>query len=305
MEGKYGHENPLQLMSSAFGGTSNDASDSYQGNPNHKYVTADGKNHIPPVPFPLSQWIHCQETSPGSVEFITERSVTEISREMSYHNAIVPSGGMDVWKVGGDAVLQEVKYARPQNWPPMNSFTDAEYQLHAQGQESNELHSRASVAAPAFLAKPHNHASRRRASVTATATDRARRMRITERHHALNKLLPRHKEGSKASQLDDITDYIKYLQLQIKVCFHYNVVAYHHLKDLSRSRLGGEPTTDPFVFLEGYGHYILHEQMLNEPLEEMMGKLLEVNPSAASRLLESRGLVIMPTNLVEGLHQAM
>lgn len=99
MEGKYGHENPLQLMSSAVGGTSNDASDSYQGNPNHKYVTADGKNHIPPVPFPLSQWIHCQETSPGSIEFITERSVTEISREMSYHNAIVPFGGMDVWKV--------------------------------------------------------------------------------------------------------------------------------------------------------------------------------------------------------------
>lgn len=57
--------------------------------------------------------------------------------------------------------------------------------------------------------------------------------------------------------------------------------------------------------LQGYGHYILREQMLNEPLEEMMGKLLEVNPSAASRLLESRGLVIMPTNLVEGLHQAM
>ncbi|KAE9464030.1 hypothetical protein C3L33_04092, partial [Rhododendron williamsianum] len=229
------------------------------------------------------------DTLPGNISWFrrvfTERSVTEISREMSYHNAIVPSGGMDVWKVGGDAVLQEVKYARPQNWPPINSFTDAEYQLHAQGQESNELHSRASVAAPAFLAKPHNHASRRRASVTATATDRARRMRITERHHALNELLPRHKEGSKASQLDDITDYIKYLQLQIKVCFHYNVVAYHHLK--------------------GYGHYILHEQMLNEPLEEMMGKLLEVNPSAASRLLESRGLVIMPTNLVEGLHQAM
>ncbi|KAI8574555.1 hypothetical protein RHMOL_Rhmol01G0363800 [Rhododendron molle] len=292
MEGKYNHENSLQLMSSAFGGTSNDASDSYQGNPNHKYVTADGKNHIPPVPFPPSQWIHCQETSPGSVEFNTERSVTEISREMSYHNAIVPFGGMDVWKVGGNAVLQEVKCARPQNWPPMNSFADAEYQLHAQGQESNELHSRASVAAPAFLAKPHNHASRRRASIT--ATDRARRMRITERHHALNELLPRHKEvihGSKASQLDDITDYIKYLQLQIK--------------DLSRSRLGGEPTSDPFVFLEGYGHYILHEQMLNEPLEEMMGKLLEVNPSAASRLLESRGLVIMPTTLVEGLHQAM
>lgn len=32
---------------------------------------------------------------------------------------------------------------------------------------------------------------------------------------------------------------------------------------------------------------------------------VEVNPSAASRLLERRGLVVMPINLVEGLQQAM
>ncbi|KAL6993926.1 hypothetical protein U1Q18_012035 [Sarracenia purpurea var. burkii] len=45
--------------------------------------------------------------------------------------------------------------------------------------------------------------------------------------------------------------------------------------------------------------------MLNEPLEEIMGKLLEVNPSAATQLLESRGLAIMPMDLVDPLlHQA-
>lgn len=297
MEGQYSHENPLQLMSFAFGGTASDASHSYHHDPNYKYAMAAGRNQIPSVCIPPSQWIHCQETSPGSVEHIMERSVTEISRDMSYYNAIVPFGfkhtessvGMDVGKVGGSVVFQEVKYARPQNEGSMKTFTDAEYQLHAQGRKSYELHSRALVAAPTLLSKPLNRASRRRATVS--GADQARRKRIAERLHALHDLLPYHKEGNRASQLDDIIDHIKYLQLQIK--------------DLSRSRLGGEPTTDPFVFLEGYGHYILHEQMLNEPLEEMMGTLLELNPSAASRLLESRGLFAMPVYMVEGIHQAM
>ena len=56
---------------------------------------------------------------------------------------------------------------------------------------------------------------------------------------------------------------------------------------------------------QGYGHYIPHDQMLKEPLEEMMGKLLEVNPSEATQLLEGRGLYVMPMTLVEGLLQTM
>lgn len=44
--------------------------------------------------------------------------------------------------------------------------------------------------------------------------------------------------------------------------------------------------------------------MLNESLEEMMGKLLEENPSAAAELLEIKGLFMMPMHLAEGLRQA-
>ena len=57
-----------------------------------------------------------------------------------------------------------------------------------------------------------------------------------------------------------------------------------------------------FYAFQGYGHYI-SKQILNEPLEEMMGKLLEENPTAAAQLLESKGLFMMPINLVEGLQQ--
>lgn len=52
--------------------------------------------------------------------------------------------------------------------------------------------------------------------------------------------------------------------------------------------------------MQGYGHYVLSGQTTNEPLEEMLGKLIKMNPSAASELLERRGLYIMPMSLTEG-----
>ena len=54
-------------------------------------------------------------------------------------------------------------------------------------------------------------------------------------------------------------------------------------------------------YVQGYGHFLLRDQMQNEPLEEMMGRLLEVNPLAATQLLESGGLIVMPMSLAEGL----
>ncbi|XLU46151.1 hypothetical protein S245_040965 [Arachis hypogaea] len=97
-------------------------------------------------------------------------------------------------------------------------------------------------------------------------------------------------DGSQAYILDDIIDHVKYLQLQ--------------LKELSGSRLQAESTAIPLVFHEGYGHYI-DQQKLNEPLEEMMGKLLEENPASASQLLENNGLVLLPMELVQDLYQSM
>jgi len=56
--------------------------------------------------------------------------------------------------------------------------------------------------------------------------------------------------------------------------------------------------------LQGYGHYI-DQQMLNEPLEEIMGKLLEEHSAAAGQLLESKGLFLLPMALVDDLSEAM
>ncbi|XP_057467134.1 transcription factor bHLH7-like isoform X3 [Actinidia eriantha] len=285
MEEQRVHETPMQLMSFAFGGNANDMSHLCQDNPNHQYVMTAGRNQVPSVPLSLSHWLQCQQTSQGYVEYLAEGGIAEIQRDMSYNNPGVAFGFQPADSSVGMDVRKEINYLMPHNeGGPMNNFPDAEYQLRVERRESNESHSRVAGAAPGFSSKPRNHISRRRAS----ATDRIRKARIAERLDALHELLPSPKEGCKASLIDDIIDHIKYLQLQVK--------------DLSQSRLEGESISDPFVFLEGYGHYLLHEQMY-EPLEEMMGRLLEVNPSAATQLLASRGLLIMPTDLAEGLHQ--
>ncbi|KAF9605545.1 hypothetical protein IFM89_017564 [Coptis chinensis] len=129
--------------------------------------------------------------------------------------------------------------------------------------------------------------SKKRASTRRLAADRVRKARITENLKALEKLLPNSGKGNKDAALDDIIDYIKYLQLQVKA--------------LSESKLGGEATYDPFVHLEGFGHYLVHQHMLNEPLEEIVGRLMEVNMSAVIQLLETKGLYVMPTSLAEEL----
>lgn len=56
-----------------------------------------------------------------------------------------------------------------------------------------------------------------------------------------------------------------------------------------------------FHVWQGYGHYFLHQQMLSEPLEEMIGKLLETNPVAANQLLKDKGLSMVPLGLTKKL----
>ncbi|XP_068661170.1 transcription factor LRL1-like [Aristolochia californica] len=110
---------------------------------------------------------------------------------------------------------------------------------------------------------------------------RHRRARLTKGVKALQKLLPNAQEmGGREHVLDSATDYVKLLKLQIRA--------------LSQSRLGGEATVGPFSHLAEYGHYLCHEQMAGEPLEETMRRLMEVDMPAARKFLESKGLYLVP-----------
>lgn len=221
-----------------------------------------------------------------------EASMYVAAGDICYNQTVV--------KDGESYNLPVVRFGNPLNEGElMSNFATTEYQIIHQNyaswtQELNEgssdvsePYSRVTIAVPGNSTKSAKSIARQRA----TATDRRRRSRIAERLKALQELLPHPEKGSKASLLDDIIDHIKYLQLQIK--------------DLSQNRLGGESTSAPVVFLEGYGHYFPNDHSVNEPLEETMGKLLEINPTAASLLLDSRGLSIMPLPLAEGLPQVL
>ncbi|CAK8571948.1 unnamed protein product [Lathyrus sativus] len=144
---------------------------------------------------------------------------------------------------------------------------------------------------PFLLPNPKSgSSSTKHKSEKARCTDRQRRQRIADNLKALHELLPNPEGGSQAQAyiLDDIIDYVKYLQNQ--------------LKELSGSKLQSDSNAIPLVFHEGYGHYI-KDQMLNEPLEEIMGKLVEEHSAATSQLLESKGLILLPIALVEELNQ--
>ncbi|KAL5796753.1 hypothetical protein ACOSQ2_001573 [Xanthoceras sorbifolium] len=244
--------------------------------------------------------------------------LSEIQRDFLFND---PGKACDFKPV--DSSLDMNAWQNPHNEvQPANRFTNFQQQILTQnhtsweqepyGDDSNvpQLPPRVTVAPSFFLSKQRHNVSRQRAAATdrvrgklfstngntndATlyrnrATNMHRRMRIAERLRSLQELLPHSAEGSQAAILDDIINHIKFLQLQIK--------------ELSQSRLGGQPTSKPFIFLEGYGHYFISEQMTNDPLEEMMGKLLEANPAAATKLLESKGLYMMPMSLAEGTDQ--
>ncbi|XWS76433.1 hypothetical protein CRYUN_Cryun01aG0175800 [Craigia yunnanensis] len=337
MDGLRGHENPFMSLNS--GVRTNDFCYDYIDDPNLLFPVAAGGSVNQPIPQSLSQWIDCPKTPHSYVEFLTENlervstvdvlesigspvggihvldGISEIQRELLHSNEgkAFNSGPDDCSLESEHGKLKLSAYAtnirnheasasegfsRPHDRLSVSKFSSSEYESHAQQnhafcmQEPNEdnynvfqLQPKETISAPSFMSQPHYSVPKSRAA----GSDRQRRLRIAESIKALQELLQNSAECCQATALDDIIDHVKFLQLQIK--------------ELSRSRLGGEPTSNPFVFLEGYGHYVLHEQMINEPLEEMMGKLLEINPSAANELLESKGLYMMPRALVDGLHR--
>ncbi|XP_010462499.1 PREDICTED: uncharacterized protein LOC104743067 isoform X1 [Camelina sativa] len=117
--------------------------------------------------------------------------------------------------------------------------------------------------------------------------ERDRKQRINDNIKKLGELLPQKVEDDHPElTLNAIIDHVKLLQLQ--------------MKELSRSRLGGEPVCHPMTFIEGYGHYIHHEQTMTKSLEEVMEDLLTNDFEAAANLLESKGLYLMPLSTAQG-----
>ncbi|KAF7806518.1 NADP-dependent glyceraldehyde-3-phosphate dehydrogenase [Senna tora] len=131
-----------------------------------------------------------------------------------------------------------------------------------------------------------------------------RRERIAERMKALQELVPNANKTDKASMLDEIIDYVKFLQLQVKV--------------LSMSRLGGAAAVAPLVAdisSEGGGGDCIQAtangnqtaSSSNDTLtmtEHQVAKLMEEDMGSAMQYLQGKGLCLMPISLATAISSA-
>ncbi|CAK9168838.1 unnamed protein product [Ilex paraguariensis] len=137
--------------------------------------------------------------------------------------------------------------------------------------------------------------------------ERLRRERIAERMKALQELVPNANKTDKASMLDEIIDYVKFLQLQVKV--------------LSMSRLGGAAAVAPLVAdmssegsgdcLQGNGGRSCNAAQTasssNDTMtvtEHQVAKLMEEDMGSAMQYLQGKGLCLMPISLATAISTA-
>ncbi|BAT79853.1 Transcription factor bHLH66 Basic helix-loop-helix protein [Vigna angularis] len=169
-------------------------------------------------------------------------------------------------------------------------------------------------------AQPRQRVRARRGQATDphSIAERLRRERIAERMKALQELVPNANKTDKASMLDEIIDYVKFLQLQVKV--------------LSMSRLGGAAAVAPLVAdmsSEGGGDCIQANGNANRGgslapnsnsnnnqttastsndsltmTEHQVAKLMEEDMGSAMQYLQGKGLCLMPISLATAISTA-
>eukprot|EP00252_Welwitschia_mirabilis_P007601 TRINITY_DN1913_c0_g1_i1.p1 TRINITY_DN1913_c0_g1~~TRINITY_DN1913_c0_g1_i1.p1 ORF type:complete len:434 (-),score=36.37 TRINITY_DN1913_c0_g1_i1:215-1516(-) len=143
-------------------------------------------------------------------------------------------------------------------------------------------------------ARPRVRARRGQATDPHSIAERLRRERIAERMKALQELVPNSNKTDKASMLDEIIDYVKFLQLQVKV--------------LSVSRLGGAGAVAPLVAgLSSTGQQEVsrsNQSCSPDSLalsERQVAKLMEEDMGTAMQYLQGKGLCLMPISLATAI----
>lgn len=150
-------------------------------------------------------------------------------------------------------------------------------------------------------ARPRVRARRGQATDPHSIAERLRRERIAERMKALQELVPNSNKTDKSSMLDEIIEYVKFLQLQVKV--------------LSMSRLGGAGAVAPLLadlLLEGQDNLAAAALGWNAGsshssqdgmavVERQVARLMEEDMGSAMQFLQSRGLCLMPVSLATAI----
>uniref|UniRef100_A0A7I4AP54 BHLH domain-containing protein n=3 Tax=Physcomitrium patens TaxID=3218 RepID=A0A7I4AP54_PHYPA len=153
---------------------------------------------------------------------------------------------------------------------------------------------------PGIGARPRVRARRGQATDPHSIAERLRRERIAERMKALQELVPNSNKTDKASMLDEIIDYVKFLQLQVKV--------------LSMSRLGGAGALPSLVNndlpSEGANTFAASAGSSGIPnpaqdglalTERQVTRMMEDDMGSAMQYLQSKGLCLMPISLATAI----
>ncbi|CAN6202226.1 unnamed protein product [Urochloa humidicola] len=150
--------------------------------------------------------------------------------------------------------------------------------------------------------KPRVRARRGQATDPHSIAERLRREKISDRMKNLQDLVPNSNKADKASMLDEIIDYVKFLQLQVKV--------------LSMSRLGAPGAVLPLLTesqTEGCqgqslsaptsAQGLLDVQDSEDALafEEEVVRLMETSITSAMQYLQNKGLCLMPVALASAI----
>ncbi|KAI3754498.1 hypothetical protein L1987_54282 [Smallanthus sonchifolius] len=161
-------------------------------------------------------------------------------------------------------------------------------------------------------AQPRQRVRARRGQATDphSIAERLRRERIAERMKSLQELVPNANKTDKASMLDEIIDYVKFLQLQVKV--------------LSMSRMGGVAAVAPLVAdisteggpdgvqaaaggAAGRSSNGTPSSSTNDTMtvaENQVVKLMEEDMGSAMQYLQRKGLCLMPISLATAISTA-
>eukprot|EP00250_Pteridium_aquilinum_P014292 c21896_g1_i2 orf=191-1471(-) len=150
-------------------------------------------------------------------------------------------------------------------------------------------------------ARPRVRARRGQATDPHSIAERNRRERIAERMKALQELVPDSNKTDKASMLDEIIGYVKFLQMQVKC--------------LSMCRLGGAGAAAPLLAdlpAEGAANFIAANLAQANGsagasqdgiafAERQVARLMDEDMSAAMQYLQSKGLCLMPISLATAI----
>ncbi|CAD6244010.1 unnamed protein product [Miscanthus lutarioriparius] len=158
--------------------------------------------------------------------------------------------------------------------------------------------------------KPRVRARRGQATDPHSIAERLRREKISDRMKNLQELVPNSNRTDKASMLEEIIEYVKFLQLQVKV--------------LSVSRLGATEAIVPLLTESqtkssgglllsprsgsgsgrqraGRGSLSSSEARDGAAFEHEVAQLMETNMTTAMQYLQSKGLCLMPIALASAI----